>query len=205
MTPTLEALQEAFMKLLAPPVGSPAREPETNGAPAPAPISTPSPSPSPSPASAEPVPGTPAPAVAPAPAAAPASPCQLPDPKRKGWHLDVRVEPDRIVEAARLVDQQGFAIDAVTGVDWLAAGEMEIVYDFFHPTSPLRIVVRTRVPRSKPELPTISEVFPGANWHERETHDFFGIRFLGHPDLSPFLLPEDADYHPLRKDFAGVA
>jgi NADH-quinone oxidoreductase subunit C len=47
-------------------------------------------------------------------------------------------------------------------------------------------------------------VFPGANWHERETHDFFGIVFLGHPDLSPLLLPEDADFHPLRKDFPGV-
>jgi len=50
-------------------------------------------------------------------------------------------------------------------------------------------------------VPTISAVFPGANWHERETHDFFGIRFAGHPNLIPLLLPEDADYHPLRKDF----
>lgn len=131
--------------------------------------------------------------------------CQLTDPKKKGWHLDVRVAPERVVEAARLVDRQGFSIDTVTGVDWLAAGEMEVVYDFFHPTLPLRIVIRTRVPRLKPEVPTISEVFPGANWHERETHDFFGIVFLGHPDLSPFLLPEDADFHPLRKDFPGVA
>jgi NADH-quinone oxidoreductase subunit C len=90
-------------------------------------------------------------------------------------------------------------------VDWIAAGEMEVVYDFFHLTAPLHVVVRTRLPRGNPELPTISKVFPGANWHERETHDFFGIRFLGHPDLSPLLLPEDATYHPLRKDFAGAA
>ncbi len=80
---------------------------------------------------------------------------------------------------------------------------MEVVYDYFHPLANCRVVVRTRIPRGNPELPTISVVFPGANWHERETHDFFGIRFLGHPDLSPFLLPEDADYHPLRKDFAA--
>ena len=56
-------------------------------------------------------------------------------------------------------------------------------------------------PRDNPEIATILKVFPGANWHERETHDFFGIRFLGHPNLTPFLLPEDATYHPLRKDF----
>ena len=55
----------------------------------------------------------------------------------------------------------------------------------------------------RPEIPTIANVYPGANWHERETHDFFGIRFLGHPDLTPFLLPEDADYHPLRKDYTA--
>ncbi len=79
--------------------------------------------------------------------------------------------------------------------------EMEVVYDFSHYQETCRVAVRTRVLRSKPELATISAVFPGANWHERETHDFFGIRFIGHPDLSPLLLPEDADFHPLLKDF----
>ena len=119
----------------------------------------------------------------------------------KGYHLNVTVLPSQVVEAASVLDQNGFAIDTVTGVDWIAEEQMEVVYDFFHPTEPWRVVVRTRVPRATPELPTISEVFPGANWHERETHDFFGIRFAGHPDLSPFLLPEDADFHPLLKDF----
>jgi len=141
-----------------------------------------------------------------APTAPPAtSSCRLVDPKAKGYHLEATVAPDQVVDAALLLDQHGFALDTVTGVDWMAAGEMEVVYDFFHLTAPLQVVVRTRVPRDRPELPTISKVFPGANWHERETHDFFGIRFLGHPDLSPLLLPEDATYHPLRKDFAGAA
>ncbi|MDH4321229.1 MAG: NADH-quinone oxidoreductase subunit C, partial [Desulfobulbaceae bacterium] len=79
--------------------------------------------------------------------------------------------------------------------------EMEVVYDFAHYQENCRVVVRTRIPRDTPELPTISAIYPGANWHERETHDFFGIRFLGHPDLTPLLLPEDADFHPLLKDF----
>ena len=131
--------------------------------------------------------------------------CQIVDPKARGYHLEVTVAPDHVVAAAELLDQNGFALDTVTGVDWMAAGELEVVYDFFHLTTSLQVVVRTRVPRDQPELPTISKVFPGANWHERETHDFFGIRFLGHPDLSPLLLPEDATYHPLRKDFAGAA
>ena len=121
----------------------------------------------------------------------------------KGYHLETTVAPDQVVAAAQQLDREGYSLDTITGVDWLAQAQMEVVYDYFHPTKPLRAVVRTRIPRDNPELPTISKVFPGANWHERETHDFFGIRFLGHPDLSPFLLPEDATYHPLRKDFVS--
>jgi NADH-quinone oxidoreductase subunit C len=46
-------------------------------------------------------------------------------------------------------------------------------------------------------------IYPGAEWHEREAQDFFGFIFIGHPDPTPLLLPEDADFHPLRKDFTG--
>jgi NADH-quinone oxidoreductase subunit C len=62
-------------------------------------------------------------------------------------------------------------------------------------------VVRANILRATPEIPTISSIFAGADWHERETHDFFGIKFIGHPNLTPLLLPEDADFHPLRKDY----
>jgi NADH-quinone oxidoreductase subunit C len=119
----------------------------------------------------------------------------------KGYDLDVSANAGDVVSAAEYLGGIGFALDTITGVDWILQNEMEVVYDYFHPASPLRIVVRTRVPRANPEVPTVSGVFPGANWHERETHDFFGIRFAGHPNLIPLLLPEDADYHPLRKDF----
>jgi NADH-quinone oxidoreductase subunit C len=121
----------------------------------------------------------------------------------KGYHCEATVSPDQVVAAAELLDKEGLALDTITGVDWMAEGQMEVVYDYFHPAKALRVVVRTRIPRDNPEIPTILKVFPGANWHERETHDFFGIRFLGHPDLTPFLLPEDATYHPLRKDYAA--
>lgn len=121
----------------------------------------------------------------------------------RGYHLDAIVQPDQVVSAAKELDREEFALDTITGVDWLAAGQMEVVYDYFHPCNGLRVVVRCRLPRENPEVATISEIFPGANWHEREAHDFFGIRFLAHPNLTPFLLPEDATYYPLRKDFAA--
>lgn len=151
------------------------------------------------------------------------------DYKAKGYQLDVTVAPAQVVEAATIMDRRGYTLEAVTGVDWLStagpkpakkaapaegeeapveavaapvAEQMEVVYDYTTTGKELcRVVVRCRIPRANPELPTVSGVFAGANWHERETHDFFGIRFLGHPDLSPLLLPEDADFHPLLKDF----
>ena len=144
---------------------------------------------------------TPAPAPAPAPAAPQA--VNIVDYSLRGVHLDVTVPAGQVVTAAKVMLENGFAIDAVTGVDWLAASEMEVVYDYFHPETNFRVAVRSRLPRANPEIATISEVFAGANWHERETHDFFGINFLGHPDLSPLLLPDDATYHPLRKDFTA--
>jgi len=120
----------------------------------------------------------------------------------KGYHCEATVSPDQVVAVAEALDKEGLSLDTITGVDWMAEGQMEVVYDYFHPAKALRVVVRTHIPRDNPEIATIHKVFPGANWHERETHDFFGIRFLGHPNLTPFLLPEDADFHPLRKDYA---
>jgi NADH-quinone oxidoreductase subunit C len=144
-----------------------------------------------------------APASKPNPLAHLAIPFQGVDYSFKGYHLDASVPAEQVVAAAEALDREGFALDTITGVDWLAEGQMELVYDFFHPLKSLRVVVRSRIPRDKPEIPTLSRVFPGANWHEREAHDFFGIHFTGHPNLTPFLLPEDATYHPLRKDFTA--
>lgn len=119
----------------------------------------------------------------------------------KGCDLDVTVPPMRVGDAARIANDAAFMLESITGVDWLAEQQMEVVYDFTLVQSGERLTIRARVPRSQPELPTISGIYPGANWHERETHDFFGIKFQGHPGLIPLLLPEDARIHPLRKDF----
>lgn len=63
------------------------------------------------------------------------------------------------------------------------------------------VLVRTRVPRGAPALDSVVEVYPGAAWHERETHEMFGVDFRGHPNLVPLLLPPEFEGHPLRKDF----
>lgn len=120
---------------------------------------------------------------------------------KQGVHLDVTVGPALIPESARLMEEAHYTLEAITGVDWLAEKQIELLYDYTSYASGARIAVRTRVPRDNPEVATISPLHPGANWHERETHDFFGVKFTGHPELTPLLLPEDADFHPLRKDY----
>ncbi len=67
------------------------------------------------------------------------------------------------------------------------------------------VLLRTRVTRADPHLPCICSVYSGAGWHERETHEMFGIGFDGHEDLHPLLLPDGFDGHPLRKDFVLVS
>lgn len=80
---------------------------------------------------------------------------------------------------------------------------IEVVYDFNRFESRHRVVLRVRTPRSQPQVPTILNTYPIAHWHEREAHDFFGIVFTGHPYLVPLLLPKDADFHPLLKDYGA--
>jgi NADH-quinone oxidoreductase subunit C len=119
----------------------------------------------------------------------------------KGYHLDVELPPEKIPEAAEILLRESFFIESITGVDWIDDEQLESVYDFSHFDELCRVVIRTRTDRNNPAIPTISHIYQGANWHERETHDFFGIKFIDHPNLEPLLLPEDADFHPLLKDF----
>jgi NADH-quinone oxidoreductase subunit C len=124
------------------------------------------------------------------------------DYKVHGYHLDAQVSPAQLIDAVTILDRSEFFIESITGVDWIKEGQMEVIYDFSRYDFDLcRVVIRTRVPRKSPVVPTITDIYAGANWHERETHDFFGIKFDGHPHLIPLLLPEDADFHPLCKDF----
>lgn len=119
-----------------------------------------------------------------------------------GYHLDAQVDPSQLIDAVTIVDEAGFFIETITGVDWIKDDQFEVIYDFSRYDFDLcRVVIRSRIPRNNPVMPTITGIYAGANWHERETHDFFGIKFEGHPHLIPLLLPEDADFHPLRKDF----
>ena len=95
-----------------------------------------------------------------------------------GYNLDVQLDPNELLAAVLILDKAEFFIESITGVDWIKEDQLEVVYDFSRfDFDQCRVVIRTRTPRTEPSVPTISKIFAGANWHERETHDFFGIKF----------------------------
>jgi NADH-quinone oxidoreductase subunit C len=89
------------------------------------------------------------------------------------------------------------------GVDYLRrAPRFEVVTHLVDTQRPARLRIRVGAEVPDPSVPSITSVFAGANFYERETYDMFGIDFPGHPDLTRILMPDDWDGHPLRKDYA---
>ena len=94
--------------------------------------------------------------------------------------------------------------------DWLTAVDeagdgFSVVVHVYSLAGRHHVLVRTLLPRPAPRLPTATGIYRGAAWHERETHEMFGVGFDGHPHLAPLLLPGGFEGHPLRKDFALAA
>ena len=187
-------------------------------------------------------------------AALPGATARATDHAAVGYDLSVALPEGSLLAAATIMDEAGYFLECMTGVDWLgecaalrkeaeakakkdaeaaaASAEateaapdapaapqvvaaepapdsipqedaLEVVYIFNRFSARHRVSLRVRTPRSNPQIPTIAEIYPIAHWQEREVHEFFGIVFIGHPYLIPLLLPEDAEYHPLLKDYSA--
>ena len=91
----------------------------------------------------------------------------------------------------------------VCGVDYLGKKEkrFEVVYHLYSIKHRRMIRLKAEVGEEDLTIDSVTSVWIGANWHERETFDLFGITFSGHPDLRRILMPEDWEGHPLRKDY----
>lgn len=90
----------------------------------------------------------------------------------------------------------------LTGVDYLEPiKRTKVVYWLHHPVNYERVRVTVFAERNE-SLPTVTKLWEGANWYERELFDLFGVRFEGHPDLTRILMPDDWVGHPLRRDYA---
>jgi NADH-quinone oxidoreductase subunit C len=119
--------------------------------------------------------------------------------------LAVTVARDAIVDVVTFLRDDSkcrfIAFVDVCGVDYPARDErFDVVYHFMSPHLNQRIRVKLSTDEETP-VPSICDVFPGANWFERETYDLYGVLFSGHPDLRRILTDYGFDGHPLRKDF----
>lgn len=124
----------------------------------------------------------------------------------------IYVAADQLVETCRILrdaPELRFAVLLdLAPVDLLPREpRFEITYLLLSPggsgfgTTPQRLRVKVRVPGGAPHVPTVSGVWPAANWAEREAYDLYGILFDGHPDLRRILMPEDWEGYPMRKDY----
>jgi NADH-quinone oxidoreductase subunit C len=90
----------------------------------------------------------------------------------------------------------------VLGVDMYRPEErFEVVYNLYSLKNREYVRLKVLVDERDLKVPTVTGIWAGANWHERETYDMFGIVFTGHPDLRRMFMPEEFEYFPLRKDF----
>lgn len=111
--------------------------------------------------------------------------------------------------SADLRDKHGYDLLVdVTAVDWdQDSPRFMAVYHFLSSTNHQYLRIAVNCPDDEnPEVPTLSALYPAADWHERETYDMFGIKFTGHPDLKRILMWDEYPYYPLRKEFplAGI-
>ena len=115
-----------------------------------------------------------------------------------GCHFDLWLDANQLLPAVRRLFDHGYFIEDIVGVD-VQEGIL-LVYHFDRYEAAQRVALRLTVPHSAKKAPSISAVFSGADWHERECFDFFGVEFENHPGLKPLLLPDDLDLHPLMKE-----
>jgi NADH-quinone oxidoreductase subunit C len=171
--------------------------------------------------SEQPTPGA-APAPAPAPAPTPAPP--PPDPAVVALREQVgrvlggvatvdeapglptwRVPAAQLTDAARRLRDAGFDyLLFATAVDRPADGRFELLYVITRYDDGRQLALVADVPRETPRIDSVAGIWPGADWHERETYDMFGVVFDGHPFLRRILLDEDWPGHPLRKDYVDT-
>jgi NADH-quinone oxidoreductase subunit C len=119
--------------------------------------------------------------------------------------LALEINPVHITEVCRFLKTEGGfrRLSGVTGVDWYPMEpRFEVIY-LLHSMERRseRLRLKCRLHGDNPEIDSVTGVWPGANWYERETFDLFGIVFRNHPNLTRIMMPDEWIGHPLRKDF----
>ncbi len=120
----------------------------------------------------------------------------------KGVEARLDIQRERSFDVLGALKEMGFDyLNCISSVDWIAAGELEAVYNLSSLVEPVKALVRVRAPREDPVIQSVVPLWSTADWHEREAYDLMGIWFDSHPDLRRILTSEDWVGHPLRKDY----
>ncbi len=117
-----------------------------------------------------------------------------------------QIDASRIVDVARLLrddpDLEFEMLTDLTCVDYIEQEpRFEVVYHFYSVAKNRRVRIKARVAADVCQIDSLIDLYPSANWMEREVWDMYGVRFEGHPDLRRLLLYEEFEGHPLRKDY----
>ena len=120
--------------------------------------------------------------------------------------MTIVVDRSAIREACALLREDAACpfnfLSDVTCVDWYPAEpRFEVVYHLLSIPKKERVRLKVRLNSSSPTVDSLTSIWPGANYFEREVFDLFGVRFAGHPYLRRIMMPEDWEGHPLRKDY----
>jgi len=117
--------------------------------------------------------------------------------------LTLTVAPENIVPTLTALKAAGYnAFEDMTAVDWFPSEpRIQLSYNILSHAYKERVRLRAMVSGDAPAVDSATQVWPGANYYEREVFDLFGVRFEGHPNLRRILMPDDWEGHPLRKDY----
>ncbi len=116
----------------------------------------------------------------------------------------INVEVDEYLEKVESIKKDGYEMMVdLTAVDWYRKREprFQLVVNFLSVSKNSRIILNVNVQDEELKVPSICEIYPSANFYEREVFDMFGIEFENHPELTRILMPDDWEGNPLRKDY----
>ena len=119
---------------------------------------------------------------------------------------EINVEIDNYYKTIEDYKNQGYEMMVdLTAVDWYRKKEprFEVIVNLLSVSKNSRLIVNVSVPDEDLKVPSICEIYPGANFYEREVFDMFGIEFENHPELTRILMPDDWKGNPLRKDYGS--
>ena len=122
--------------------------------------------------------------------------------KQREQNISVSFAPENTIQALSFLKSNSYKhLSTISCVDWLEDNEFELVYHVFSYDDLINISVKTRIDREEATFMTLKEIWPVAEYYERDIHDFFGVEFEGNDNMEELILENWNEIPPMRKDF----